>query len=111
MAHARLPPHHHALAPPHRRSFDNNSLGNHGDNCASFQKTMMVEREIKEGKAKAFVAPPVPEFPTWWDDAQRSAAKRGGGAGGKVPAGKGGKAVSALKRVGGIKTDLKVMRG
>jgi hypothetical protein len=35
------------------RSFDNNSLGNHGDNCASFQKAMITEREIKQGKGKA----------------------------------------------------------
>lgn len=45
--HAPLP------APFLLRSFDNNSLGNHGDNCASFQKSMITEREIKQGKAKA----------------------------------------------------------
>ena len=33
-------------------SFDNNSLGNHGDNCASFQKSMMIERDLKQGSAK-----------------------------------------------------------
>ena len=34
-------------------SFDNNSLGNHGDNCASFNKAAMVEKGIVEGKALA----------------------------------------------------------
>lgn len=67
----------------------------------------MVEREVIAGTAKVFVSPAVPEFPTWWDAAQRAASKNGG-----QPAvkGKGARAVSALKRVGGIKTDLKVMR-
>ena len=29
--------------------FDNNSLGNHGDNCASFSKNAMEEKEIDAG--------------------------------------------------------------
>ena len=44
-------------------SFDNNSLGNHGDNCASFVKSLMVETDILAGKAMAFVSPPVASLP------------------------------------------------
>lgn len=72
----------------------------------------MVEREIKGGKEKAFVSPAIPEYPSWWDEAQRSASKGGAAAGGKV-GGKAGKQLSALRRVGGVNTGAKVqvMRG
>ena len=52
MIFARLP---HLFA-----GFDNNSLGNHGDNCASFQKNSMEADEILQGKREKFVSPPVP---------------------------------------------------
>lgn len=60
--------------------FDNNSLGNHGDNCASFQKNTMEEEEIAAGKRKRFTSPDIPAQPTWWDAAQAQA-----GPGGAVP--------------------------
>ena len=41
------------MTPPSRPR----SLGNHGDNCASFVKSTMEEREIKEGKLELCVAP------------------------------------------------------
>jgi hypothetical protein len=52
MIHTRLP---HLF-----KSFDNNSLGNHGDNCASFQASTIEERAIKSGTSKAFESPAVP---------------------------------------------------
>ena len=51
MVFARLP---HLFA-----GFDNNSLGNHGDNCASFQKNIMEAEEIERGTRKKFISPPV----------------------------------------------------
>ena len=48
--------------------FDNNSLGNHGDNCASFQASTMEADAIDAGKKTKFVSPPIPEKPAWWDD-------------------------------------------
>ena len=47
-----------SLDPPHYNarplcSFDNDSLGNDGVNCAAFVKTLMVEKDITEGKAVA----------------------------------------------------------
>jgi len=54
MIFARLP---HLFA-----GFDNNSLGNHGDNCASFQKNIMEADEIDKGLRKKFVSPPVVSF-------------------------------------------------
>ena len=41
-------------------SFDNDSLGNHGDNCAAFMQAMKTEKAVSAGKADAFVSPPVP---------------------------------------------------
>jgi hypothetical protein len=32
------------------KGFDNNSLGNHGDNCAAFQKNEMVVKEQRGGR-------------------------------------------------------------
>jgi hypothetical protein len=57
--------------------FDNNSLGNHGDNCASFQKNNMVEDDIRSGRASKFVSPPIPEFPSWWTPDMVAARKAG----------------------------------
>ena len=51
MVFARLP---HLFA-----GFDNNSLGNHGDNCASFQKNIMEAEEIDRGTRKKFISPPI----------------------------------------------------
>jgi hypothetical protein len=55
--------------------FDNNSLGNHGDNCASFQKNNMEAEEIDQGKRQKFVSPPIPKQPEWWDEVQAGASK------------------------------------
>ena len=91
----RLP---HLFAP-----FDNNSMGSHGDNCASFSANNMEEEAIRSGSKTKFVSPPVPEHPSWWDAAQAAGGKPGGAAaaaGGKGP----GRAISGLMRVGGIST-------
>lgn len=54
------------------------------------------------------MSPAIPEYPSWWDEAQR-AASRGGAA---VPGGKTGKSVNALRRVGGVSSaKLHVLRG
>ena len=69
-----------------------------GDNCASFTENNKQEREIAEGKRKPFSAPPVPKFPSWWDEMQT----RGQGGGG-LPGGGGSAAkVNALRKVGGF---------
>lgn len=46
--------------------FDNNSLGNHGDNCAIFQKNIMDEQLVTQKKMAAFKSPEIPKFPSWW---------------------------------------------
>lgn len=93
----------HARFPHLFKSFDNNSLGGHGDNCASFTASKMEEQEVIASKKTAFVSPDIPKYPTWWDEAQRG----GGSGGGSGSGGKGGSSLrveAALKRVGGVKT-------
>jgi hypothetical protein len=80
--------------------FDNNSLGNHGDNCASFQKNNMEEEEIEKGTREKFVSPPIPAAPTWWDAAQASSAIKSGGA--PALSHKTVKTIDDLKRAGAI---------
>ena len=65
---ARFP---HLFAP-----FDNNSLGNHGDNCASFQKNVMEEDEIAAGTRARHVSTDIPAAPSLWDAAQHAAAAK-----------------------------------
>ena len=67
--------------------FDNNSLGNHGDNCASFQKNNMEEDEIAQGKREPFVSAPIPDKPSWWDaDLEaKNAGVRGGNSNNTAP--------------------------
>lgn len=82
--------------------FDNNSLGNHGDNCASFQKNVMEEEEIAAGKRQPFVSEPVPAKPTWWDEAEAAAGgSQAGGARGKRPV---PKTIDGLLKAGAIST-------
>lgn len=97
---ARFP---HLFAP-----FDNNSLGNHGDNCASFQKNNMEEEEITAGRREKFVSPAIPQAPSWWDAAQAAvapaAALRGGHEGKAGLSHKAIKNIHALMKVGAVKT-------
>lgn len=58
-------------------AFDNNSLGNHGDNCASFQANNIEEEAIAAGKKARFVSPALPDAPTWWAAAQAAAGPAG----------------------------------
>jgi hypothetical protein len=83
----------HARFPHLFKSFDNNSLGNHGDNCASFAASSIEERDIKAGKRELHKGPPIPEYPSWWKEAE--AAK-----GGKQ--GQADKLEAALLKVGGV---------
>lgn len=70
--------------------FDNNSLGNHGDNCASFQKNLMEEEEIEAGKRKPFISEPIPAYPSWWTEAMaKGSSATGKEDGGKVAVGTG----------------------
>jgi hypothetical protein len=86
----------HARFPHLFNSFDNNSLGNHGDNCASFQAQTNEEVEIKAGKKSRFVSPPVPKYPTWWDEASIQEVKS------SHLKGSAARAIDSLKKVGGI---------
>jgi len=83
--------------------FDNNSLGNHGDNCASFQKNLMEEEEIAAGKRPRFVSAPIPEFPSWWQAAQDNAGPAPAAAQAKPPL-RGAGGASAAKVVRNIDT-------
>lgn len=80
----------HARFPHLFKSFDNNSLGGHGDNCASFTASSTEERETKQGVKALHHGPEIPKFPSWWDEAKKLAGNTGGGAG------------AALRRVGGV---------
>lgn len=92
MIHTRLP---HLF-----NSFDNNSLGGHGDNCASFTASTREEQDIKGGKKQTFKSPPVPKYPSWWDEAQKQAGPAGGAAGEAS-------AVNALVKVGALRAGSK----
>jgi len=83
--------------------FDNNSLGNHGDNCASFQKNLMEEEEIAAGKRPRFVSAPIPEYPSWWQAAQDNAGPAPAAAQAKPPL-RGAGGASAAKVVRNIDT-------
>lgn len=51
------------------------------------------------------MSPPVPKFPSWWDEAQAAGGRGAGAASGKAPGGRAAnKAVAGLLRVGGIST-------
>jgi hypothetical protein len=77
--------------------FDNNSLGNHGDNCASFQASTMEAEAIDAGKKPKFISPPVPDKPAWWDDAAAGKSKARGLTGARARA-----ALEALQRTGAV---------
>jgi hypothetical protein len=44
--------------------FDNNSLGGHGDNCASFTASSMEEQDIIAGRRQAYESMPYPDHAT-----------------------------------------------
>jgi hypothetical protein len=54
----------HQRFPSLFNSFDNNSLGGHGDNCASFTASSTEESEIQQGKKKPYVSSSYPEHKT-----------------------------------------------
>ena len=64
----------HKRLPHLFKSSSNNSQGNHGDNCNSFSLSKQEEAKINAGQATAFVSPPVPKHPSWWDAARAQAA-------------------------------------
>ena len=83
--------------------FDNNSLGNHGDNCASFQGNTMEADAIDAGTKPKFVSPPVPEKPAWWDDVAAGKSKSALSKAGKVKTGAAARAaMEALQRTGAV---------
>lgn len=87
----------HARFPHLFKSFDNNSLGNHGDNCASFQASAMEEKEVQSGKQPLHKGPAIPKYPSWWDEAQ---SKKGNTNSGKASDAE--KNEAALLKVGGV---------
>jgi hypothetical protein len=83
--------------------FDNNSLGNHGDNCASFQANNMEADEIDAGRKPKFVSPSVPEKPAWWDEVNAGKSKNALVKAGKVKTGLAARAtLEALARTGAM---------
>ena len=83
--------------------FDNNSLGNHGDNCASFQANTMEADAIDAGTKTKFVSPTVPEKPAWWDEVAAGKSKGALARAGKVMTGqKLRAALEALSRTGAV---------
>lgn len=93
----------HTRFPHLFKSFDNNSLGGWGDNCASFTRSKQVEKAIAAGSEAVFKSPAVPKYPSWWTPTQKQEFERtqtsssaattsAGGGGGDAVAG-GGKAL------------------
>jgi hypothetical protein len=86
--------------------FDNNSLGNHGDNCASFQANNMEADDIDAGRKPKFVSPIIPDKPMWWDEvAAGKATKTSMVKAGKALTGGAARArLEALARTGAVGT-------